>query len=247
MQRIWMIWYLLTLIKHNDMPFGTYWRNIPFYFVGSWESYLVNQFISNLLIPMPNHIMESHIKSQTMWDWSPSQNKQFWMGHTRLAIPKKNKQIQFATNFWMLNQFLCWYLFPLPSIQEIMCTIDGLTFVSILDLNMGFWMILLDIECQWLATVILPWGKYSYQCLAMGLSVSPDIYQGIMSAIFSDMEDVICFIDNIALIMNKSFENHLKQLDEILHQLEDNNLQVNGNKSSFCAIEAEFLEFVLTR
>jgi ABC-type uncharacterized transport system substrate-binding protein len=81
----------------------------------------------------------------------------------------------------------------------------------------------------------------------MGLSVSPDIYQGIMSAIFSDMEDVICFIDNIALIMNKSFENHLKQLDEILHQLEDNNLQVNGNKSSFCAIEAEFLEFVLTR
>jgi ABC-type uncharacterized transport system substrate-binding protein len=80
----------------------------------------------------------------------------------------------------------------------------------------------------------------------MGLSVSPDIYQGIMSAIFSDMENVICFIDNIALIMNKSFENHLKQLDEILHQLEDNNLQVNGNKSSFCAIEAEFLEFVLT-
>jgi hypothetical protein len=31
---------------------------------GSWESYLANQqFISNLLIPMPNHIMESHIKS----------------------------------------------------------------------------------------------------------------------------------------------------------------------------------------
>jgi hypothetical protein len=65
-----------------------------------------------------------------------------------------------------------------------MRTVDGLTFVSVLDFNMGFWMIQLDKESQWLATVILPWGKYSYQCLVMGLSVSPDIYQEKMSAIF---------------------------------------------------------------
>jgi hypothetical protein len=68
-----------------------------------------------------------------------------------------------------------------------------------------------------------------------------------MSAIFSDMENVICFIDDIALITNGSFENHLNKLDEILQRLKENNLQVNGDKSSFCAIEAEFLGFVLTR
>jgi hypothetical protein len=44
----------------------------------------------------------------------------------------------------MLNRFLCRYPFLLPSIQEIMHTVDGLTFVSILGLNMGFWTILLD-------------------------------------------------------------------------------------------------------
>ncbi len=81
---------------------------------------------------------------------------------------------------------------------------------------MGFWMILLNKESQQLTTVILPWGKYSYQRLAMGLSISPDIYQEKMSAIFSDMENVICFIDDITLITNRSFENHLNQLDEIL-------------------------------
>jgi hypothetical protein len=55
--------------------------------------------------------------------------------------------------------------------------VDGLTFVSVLDLNMGFWTILLNKGSQRLATVIFPWGKYSYQRLAMGLSVSPNIYQ----------------------------------------------------------------------
>jgi hypothetical protein len=97
-----------------------------------------------------------------------------------------------------------------------MRTVDGLTFVSIRDLNMAFWMIQLDKESQQLTTVILPWGKYSYQCLVMGLSVSPNIYQEKMSAIFLDMENVICFNDDTALITNGSFENHLNKLDEIL-------------------------------
>jgi hypothetical protein len=61
------------------------------------------------------------------------------------------------------------------------------------------------------------------------------------------MENIICFIDNIALITNGSFENHLNQLDEILQRLKENNLQVNGDKSSFCAIEAKFPGFVFTR
>ncbi len=67
-----------------------------------------------------------------------------------------------------------------------------------------------------------------------------------MSAIFSDMENIICFIDDIAHITNGSFGNHLNKLDEILQWLKENNLQVNRDKSSFCAIEAEFLGFVLT-
>ncbi len=80
----------------------------------------------------------------------------------------------------------------------------------------------------------------------MGLSVNTNIYQEKMSAIFLDMENIICFIDDIAFITNGSFENHLNKLDEILQWLKENNLQVNGNKSSFCTIEAEFLGFLLT-
>jgi hypothetical protein len=81
----------------------------------------------------------------------------------------------------------------------------------------------------------------------MGLYVSPNNYQEIMCIIFSGLENIICFIDDIALITNGSFENHLTQLDEILQLLKENNLHVNGDKSSFCAIEAKFLGFVLTQ
>ena len=163
------------------------------------------------------------------------------------AVPKANGQIRFVTDFRFLNKYLRRFPFPLPSIQEIMRTVDGLTYVSVLDLNMGFWHLELDEPSQRLATIILPWGKYCYQRLAMGLSVSPDIYQERMAAIFADMENVIVFIDDIAILTKGSYQDHLESLAEVLQRLQDHDLQVNGKKSTFCAQEAEFLGFVLTR
>ena len=90
---------------------------------------------------------------------------------------------------------------------------------------MGFWTIELNDYSQCLVTLlILPWGKYSYQHLAMGLSISPDIYQEKMSSLFTDMENIICFINDITLITNSSFNSHLQQLNSILQCLNDNNL-----------------------
>jgi hypothetical protein len=54
-------------------------------------------------------------------------------------------------------------------------------------------------------------------------------------------------LTTLPLSQTGSFENHLNQLDEILQRLKENNLQVNGNKSSCCAIEAAFLGFVRTQ
>jgi hypothetical protein len=49
-----------------------------------------------------------------------------------------------------------------------------------------------------------------------GIICQPQYLSRKMSAIFLEMENVICFIDDIALITNGSFENHLNKLDEIL-------------------------------
>jgi Reverse transcriptase (RNA-dependent DNA polymerase) len=163
------------------------------------------------------------------------------------AVPKKSGEIRFVTDFRWLNKNLRRYPFPLPSIQEIMRTVEGLSWITVLDLVMGFWHIPLDEESQRLASFVLPWGKYCYNRLPMGLSVSPDIYQEKIASIFTDMDNVIVFFDDIAIITNKSFEDHLTVLDEVLRRLKQKNQQVNGKKSHFCEIEAEFLGFVLTR
>jgi hypothetical protein len=48
---------------------------------------------------------------------------------------------------------------------------EGFTFASALDLNMGYYHIKLDADDQNLCTIVFPWqmGKYKYKYLPMGI------------------------------------------------------------------------------
>ncbi len=73
----------------------------------------------------------------------------------------------------------------------------------------------------------------------MGLACSLDIYQEKMSELFIDMIFVIIYQDDIH-VLSSGLENVFK----CLHH---NNLQVIAKKSSFCALETEYLGFILMR
>jgi hypothetical protein len=58
---------------------------------------------------------------------------------------------------------------------------EGFTYTTALDLNMGYYTIRLDSDAQKICTIVLPWGKYSYLRLPMGISGSPDFFQEKMT------------------------------------------------------------------
>jgi hypothetical protein len=60
-----------------------------------------------------------------------------------------------------------------------------------------------------------------------------------MSELFIDMTFVIVYQDDILVLTSGSFDDHLRQLSNVFKQLHRNNLQVNAEKSSFCALETE--------
>jgi hypothetical protein len=51
---------------------------------------------------------------------------------------------------------------------------EGFTFASALDLNMGYYHIKLDADDQNLCTIVFPWhmGKYKYKYLPMGIKIA---------------------------------------------------------------------------
>jgi hypothetical protein len=134
---------------------------------------------------------------------------------------------------------------PMPSIHKLFKCFEGFTYCTALDLNMGFWTILLDKPSQHLCTINLPWGKYCYLHLPMGLACSPDIYQEKMSELFIDMIFIIVYHNDILVFTFNSVDDHLRQLENVFKWLHCNNLHVNAKISSFCALKTKYLGFIL--
>jgi dihydroorotate dehydrogenase len=71
-------------------------------------------------------------------------------------------------------------------------SMEGFTFATALDLNMGYHHIKLDANAQNLCTIVLLWhmGKYKYKRLPMGVKIAPDVFQNSMSKLVQDMKYV---------------------------------------------------------
>jgi hypothetical protein len=71
-------------------------------------------------------------------------------------------------------------------------SMEGFTFASALDLNMGYYHIKLDADAQRLCIIVFLWhmGKYKYKRLSMGIKIAPDVFQNVMSKLVQDMEYV---------------------------------------------------------
>ncbi len=116
-----------------------------------------------------------------------------------------------------------------------------------LDLNMGYDTIRLDPDASKICTIIFPWGKYSYKRLPMGMAGSPDFFQENMMELMESLECVRAYIDDLFCISRNSLKDHLEKLEEVLRQLRDAGLKVNADKSTFCALEIEYLGYILTK
>jgi hypothetical protein len=77
-------------------------------------------------------------------------------------IPKKNRAVCFLSNFWEVNKRLVRKSFLNPKISTVLQELEGFTFATALNLNMGYYTIRLDPDASRICTVIFPWGKYSY-------------------------------------------------------------------------------------
>ncbi len=156
-------------------------------------------------------------------------------------ISKKDRTVCFLSDFWEVNKRLVRKHFPIPKISTVLQEIEGFTFATALDLNMGYYTIRLDPDASKICTIIFPWGKYSHSQLPMGIAGSPDIFQGKMSELMESLEYVRAYFDDLLCISKLSLEDRLDKLVEVLRRFHDARLKVNAAKLTFCALEIEYL------
>eukprot|EP00804_Cyclotella_cryptica_P013263 CCRYP_007025-RA/>CCRYP_007025-RA protein AED:0.37 eAED:0.69 QI:0/0/0/1/0.33/0.5/4/0/454 len=99
-----------------------------------------------------------------------------------------NNTVRVVSDFREVNKRIVRKPFPIPKISTVLQELEGFTYATALDLNMGYYTIRLDPDASKICTIIFPWGKYSYLRLPMGVACSPDIFQAKMSELMATLE-----------------------------------------------------------
>jgi hypothetical protein len=80
-------------------------------------------------------------------------------------------------------------------------------------------------------------GKIQIQTLTHGRQdcLVSDVFQNFMSKLFQDMEYVKNYLDDLFILTNISFKDHLLKLEMVLARLSTTGMIVNISKSKFFA------------
>ena len=173
-------------------------------------------------------------------------NRSQWAAPT-FVIPKKDKTVRFISDFRELNKRIQRRPHPIPHIQDMLLNLEGFQYATSLDLNMGYYHLELDERSKELCTIILPFGKFEYQRIPMGLCNSPDIFQEKMNELFMGLDYARAYIDDLLCLTKGDYDDHLEKLENILARLSQAGLKVNAKKSFFARSELEFLGYWISR
>jgi hypothetical protein len=133
-------------------------------------------------------------------------------------IPKKDMTVRTISDFRELNKRIVGRPFPIPKICTTLQELEGFTYVTTLDLSMGYYTIRLNPMAVKMCTIIFPFGKYSYLRLPMGMSGSAGIFQAELIDLMETLEYVQAYIDDLLCITRETLEDHLDKLKEILRR-----------------------------
>jgi hypothetical protein len=140
--------------------------------------------------------------------WQPSLQ---WASPT-FIIPKKDSTVHILSDFREINKHIVRKPYPIPKIGMMIQELEGFTYATALDLNMGYYTIRLDPAASEVCTIIFPWGKYLYKRLHMGFGGPANIFQAQMMNLMASLEFVRAYIDDLLIKQEEYWMIILKKL-----------------------------------
>ena len=139
-------------------------------------------------------------------------------------------------------------VYPLPLIKQCLDSLMGMVFMSTLDMNSGYWQLLLAIADHCKTAFQTKDGLFEFLGMLFGLCNAPATFQCAIQLVFRGMtwKEVLTYLNDIN-ILGTGFEGHLKNLYKVFEHLQENNLKLKPRKCKFFQTEVPFLGKLVTR
>lgn len=163
-----------------------------------------------------------------------------------LLVPKKSTDgkasWRLCIDYRSLNKSLIADSYPLPRMDEILDGLGQNQFFSTIDLAQGFHQIPLSDESKDFTTFSTSAGSFKWNVLPFGLKVSPSAFARMIHSAFAELIPNVCFVylDDI-IILGKTEEEHLNNLQLVFETCKHLNLKLNPKKCFFFQSQVTYL------
>ena len=166
-----------------------------------------------------------------------------------VLVRKSDGSLRLCIDYRQLNSRTIKDNYALPRIEEILDSLAGNTYFSVLDMKSGYHQIeIVEEHKERTAFTVGPLGFYEFNQMSFGLANAPATYQRLQEQCLGDLHLKICFIylDDL-IIFSSSFQEHLNRLQQVFQRIRDYGLKLSPKKCSFFMKKVKYVGHIVSK
>ena len=161
-----------------------------------------------------------------------------------VIVPKPSGEIRLCVDMRRANEAIIRERHPIPTIDEVLQSMNGSTVFSKIDLKWGFHQLELEEDSRKITSFVTHKGLYRYKRLMFGISCALEIYQHVIQQVLTGCEGAANIADDI-IVHGRDMEDHDRKLTKVLEYLQKRGPTLNREKCQFRMPQLTFMGKVL--
>ena len=165
-----------------------------------------------------------------------------------VLVRKRDGTMRFCVDYRKVNSITCKDAYPLPRIDATLDTLAGSQWFSTLYLLSDYWQVEVEETDREKTAFCTTEGLFQFRVMPFGLCNAPATFQRLMDLVLAGLQWSRClvYIDDV-IIVGKSFQEHLRNLQEVLQRLREAGLKLKPSKCIFFQSSVKYLGHVVSR